>query len=253
MEKYLERISESEKDMAVFKCHYAQYKFAKTYVLGKTVLDAGCGNGYGAYYLSGWADRIIGLDISAEAVTFAQAHHQRENIQYVRGNGASLPFHDHSFDMICSFEVIEHIPDYSGFLAEMERTLKPGGMTVISTPNKKISFSPGKTSANPYHLHEFSAEDFNDLLRPHFRGVTLYGQKGSEKLKEVFRGNRFKRLLAKIDFLGVHRFLSEKVYEKWARILGFAIQKDITEDDYFFVDSKIDTVEQLIAVCKKDQ
>jgi ubiquinone/menaquinone biosynthesis C-methylase UbiE len=252
MMKYLERISEKEKDMAVFKCHHAQYKFTKDYVFRQTVLDAGCGNGYGAYYLSRWAERVIGLDISAEAITYAQAHHQRENIQYVRGHCALLPFHDHTFDMICSFEVIEHIPDYSGFLAEMERTLKPGGMAVISTPNKQMSFSPVKTSANPYHLHEFSAEDFKDLLRPHFRGVTLYGQKGSEKLKEVFQGNRFKRFLAKIDFLGVHRFLPEKVYEKWARILGFAIQKDITEDDYFFVNSEIDTAEQLVAVCKKE-
>jgi len=90
-----------------------------------------------------------------------------------------------------------------------------------------------------------------DLLRPHFRRVTLSGQKGSEKLKEVFQGNRFKRFLAKIDFLGVHRFLPERVYEKWARILGFSIQKDITEDDYFFVNSEIDTAAQFVTVCKK--
>jgi hypothetical protein len=116
-----------------------------------------------------------------------------------------------------------------------------------------VSLSSRKNSANPYHSHEFSSEDLEDLLRPHFRDVTIYGQKGSEKLKEVFLGNRFKRFLAKIDFLGVHRFLPERIYEKYARIFGFALQKDITEDDYFFVNLEIDRAEQLIAVCKKEQ
>ena len=253
MTKYLERISENEKHMAVFKCHQAQYKFTKDYVLGQTVLDAGCGNGYGAYYLSSLAVRIIGMDISAEAIKYAQAHHQKENITYIRGNCESLPFHEHSFNIICSFEVIEHIPDYFSFLEEMKRILKPGGIAIISTPNKKVSLSSGKSSANPYHSNEFSSEDLYNLLRPRFRDVTIYGQKGSEKLKEVFQGNRFKRFLAKIDFLGVHRFLPDMIYKKCARIFGFALQKDITEDDYFFVNLEIDTAEQLIAVCKKEQ
>ena len=83
------------------------------------------------------------------------------------------PFRDALFDVIVSFETIEHVTDYRVYLAEVRRVLKDEGLFICSTPNRW--YGP-KDVVSPFHVLEFSPEDLRKALEPTFRDLALYGQ-----------------------------------------------------------------------------
>lgn len=247
--EYLERVSLELKDTAVFKNHYARYKFAEKFVKNRIVLDAGCGTGYGTAYLSRWADKIVGLDISSQAIDYARSHFQRENLRYQIMDCSMMALPERFFGVVCAFELIEHIPDYKKFLQEIQRVSKPGGVILISTPNKLLS--PGQ---NPHHIKEFTPREFKDLLWQYFPEVKIYGQKASRRAKEAFYGTSLKRFLARLDFLRWHDLIPRRIYRVLSRIFGFAMEEDLTVEDYSsFSQSELEKAENLLAVCKKTE
>lgn len=157
------------------KEHANRYIFAARYVQDKVVLDVACGVGYGSYYLGRSARKVYAGDISAEALSSARGHFAA-NIGYVRLDAQRLPFLDGAFEVICSFETIEHLPDHVGFLRECSRCLRPGGILLCSTPNKAIS-SPGRsgTSSN-FHTREFYPSELCELMAGYFPDFELFGQ-----------------------------------------------------------------------------
>ena len=120
------------------------------------VLDDGCGSGYGSYYLAAnGAKEVVGIDVAADAVEYAKTRYIHENLEFVQMNSTELSFGDESFDVVTSFQVIEHIEDADKFLQQMPRVLKSGGIALISTPNKQ-TYSPGTAVPdNPFHVREF--------------------------------------------------------------------------------------------------
>ncbi|MEM4188840.1 MAG: class I SAM-dependent methyltransferase, partial [Candidatus Hadarchaeum sp.] len=146
------------------------------------VLDAACGTGYGSAMLAteGRAARVIGLDISREAIVEASGKYgQIPNLEFMLGSVEDLPFPDDSFDLYTSFETIEHVPNPRKLLAEAVRVLKPGGILLISTPNRTLT-NPGKTLGdrpfNRFHLREWSMAEFANLLREFFTDVQMFTQ-----------------------------------------------------------------------------
>jgi 2-polyprenyl-3-methyl-5-hydroxy-6-metoxy-1,4-benzoquinol methylase len=152
------------------KEHANRYIFAARYARDKVVLDVACGVGYGSYYLRRSARRVIAGDISAEALSSA-SNRFGEDIEYVRLDAQNLPFQDGAFEVICSFETIEHLSDHHRFLAECLRCLRPGGALLCSTPNKAVS-SPGRSgTSSSFHTREFYAYEVCELVAryfPHF-------------------------------------------------------------------------------------
>lgn len=110
--------------------------------VGRTVLEAGCGEGYGADLIAGVAERVIGLDYDDAAVAHVRSRYPR--VESIQGNLAELPLPDASVDVVVNFQVIEHLWDQAQFIGECARVLRPGGVLMISTPNR-ITFSPGAT------------------------------------------------------------------------------------------------------------
>jgi len=157
--------------------HIARYIFAENYVEGKTVLDVACGCGYGTDYLAQSAKQVFGVDVSQEAIDYANENYKKDNMIFLQGNACSLPFPDHSFDVIISFETLEHIPDYEQFISECYRVLNNDGIFICSTPNKNAS-----AVENQYHVKEFTPDEFKQLTSTKFKIIKMFGQSRIKKI-----------------------------------------------------------------------
>jgi len=156
--------------------HKQRYQFVKSFAHGKNILDAACGDGYGTYTMSKSADFVTGIDISPEAVEVAKEKYIADNIAFQVCDVDKLDFENGCFDMVVSFETIEHVDEkkQNAFIREVRRVLKPDGVLVISTPNKKISEE--RNVENEYHIKEFYKHEFIELLRNEFDNIEVYSQ-----------------------------------------------------------------------------
>jgi SAM-dependent methyltransferase len=145
-----------------FRRHEVVYQRLADRCAGRDVLEAGCGEGYGADLIAGVARHVIGLDYDESAVTHVRARYPR--VEVVHGNLAALPMPDGSVDVVVNFQVIEHLWNQTQFVVECARVLRPSGLLMVSTPNR-ITFSPGRdTPINPFHTRELNAAELADLL-----------------------------------------------------------------------------------------
>lgn len=168
--------------------------FAKQFVDDRKVLEIGCGTGYGANELGSCASSIIALDISRERILYCQAKYRKSNVSFLEGNGLALPFETGTFDVVMSFQVIEHIePKLTlEYLKEIRRVLRSGGIFICSTPNKKIRLLPLQKPWNPEHKKEYSLGELKYLLNKVFEEVKIYGLCGSDEIQAIER-NRVKQ------------------------------------------------------------
>lgn len=146
-----------------FRRHEVAYlEIARPLCRDAVVLEAGCGEGYGADLLASVARSVLALDY--DAPTAAHVAHAYPRVLAVRGNLAALPLGSSAVDVVTSLQVIEHLWDQEGFLAECVRVLRPGGQLLVTTPNR-VTFSPGRdTPLNPFHTRELSAAELTELL-----------------------------------------------------------------------------------------
>ncbi len=179
------------------KDHTARYLYAAQFVQGALILDVGCGAGYGLDFLSRRSKMATGIDISLSALSFAR-HRYGGNFELSRQNATALGFKDETFDVVISFEMIEHLSRVEGFLADVRRVLKPGGVFIVSTPNK-LFMSPGRTSPVwKWHKREFYYQEFARLLKHYFGSVHFLGERVSNAAWE----NRLRRVQR------LHKYLS---------------------------------------------
>ncbi len=154
--------------------HIARYAFAARFAAQARVLDMGCGTGYGTAELAQQARSTTGIDVSAEAIAYAQEHYPLPSVTFLAAPATALPFEPASFDLITAFEVIEHIDNWHDLLIEARRVLHPGGTFLVSTPNKLYYAESRPTEGpNPFHTHEFEFEEFRDALSAVFPHVTI--------------------------------------------------------------------------------
>lgn len=171
-----ERVVPGLVDVDLLNEHLARYRFGARFAQGAVVLDAGCGTGYGAAEIS-QASRVVGVDVSAEALDHARCNFSRAGVHFLRAVCEALPFADGSFDLVLAFEVIEHLERWQDFLAEARRVLRPAGLLLVSTPNKAYyAEARGSAGANPYHVREFEFGEFESALKAVFPHVKLWTQ-----------------------------------------------------------------------------
>lgn len=157
-----------ESEQRIHADHMARYQFAKRYVHGKSVLDIACGTGYAAPIILGAGARsYTGGDIQQHLVDYARKIYRIENANFCLLDITKIQFEE-EFDVITCFETIEHVNEYEITLNNLHRALRPGGILLISSPNRPIT-SPKATNlsdtpSNAFHTQEFTPNELASAL-----------------------------------------------------------------------------------------
>lgn len=227
--------------------HRSRYRFAARRIRsGQRILDVASGAGFGLELLAQTGACPVGVDYAADALS--DVRRRQPTARVVRADATNLPFQTASFDVVVSFETIEHVADAGALVQSIRRVLKPGGQLVLSTPNR--AFGPAERhTSNPFHVREFSASELYDLLARAFDEVHLYGQRPQPAYRYV-------------PFLMFQRDLSPAALA-WKLMvrLPFNVKDGLAraltgrpfypgEDDFCFDDERVDGTHALIAVAQ---
>jgi SAM-dependent methyltransferase len=235
---YPERIVPDETSPGILALHLKRYEFARPWCRDRAVLDAGCGVGYGAAHLAEVAESVVGVDRAEEAIAYARERYARPNLELRVGDLLDLDAAGGSFDVVCSFETIEHLEDVDAFLAEVVRVLRLDGVFLVSTPRvDETTASP----ENPFHHVELSPGDFEALLRRSFREVELYGQRRLQTARH--------RLMQRLDVLGLRKRLL--FLRPTSRLLGTAPMAEVTTNGIVIERGALERASELVAVCRR--
>ena len=168
----LERVlPNDERTKFLFQEHTIRYLFASQFTTSKSVLDAACGSGYGSAILSkSGATKVVGIDNSSEAIEYCEKNYKKENLEFKKDNCEKITL-DTTFDVVVSFETIEHLKNQDNFLTEVKRVLKDDGIFIVSTPNTDTY-----PSDNPFHYKEFTESEFKLFLGKYFSNITIFYQ-----------------------------------------------------------------------------
>lgn len=236
--------------------HLFAYKFVEQYIDNKTaVLEAGCGEGYGTNILADKAKSIVGLDIDQDTIANASRKYKKNNCSFSAYDGNKFPFADHSFDLVVSFQVLEHIKNDRAYLAEIARVLKDKGRLILTTPNKTNRLAPGQKPWNRFHVREYDNTELGNLLSHYFRTINIYGVQGNPEIqqKELARVKRLSKL-AKMDPFKIRKILPASLLELISsKYTNSGVKKDTqyTVDDFFVKAANPATALDWLSVCSK--
>jgi SAM-dependent methyltransferase len=233
---YPERIVPDDEPAGIVALHLKRYLFARAYCSGEVVLDAACGAGYGSAELGRVAAHVVGVDMADEAISYARSHYGSETVEFATMDVSALQLEDASFDVVVSFETIEHLDDRDAFLDEVSRVLRPSGTFIVSTPHVPRTT---ERPENPFHRIEYSRDDFVQLLSGRFANVELFGQRRLQTWRH--------RALQRLDVLGLRRRFA--FVRRLAPLVGTPPTDRVTLDDIVIAREGIERASELVAVC----
>lgn len=155
--------------------HLHRYAIALKFCSKKDVLDIASGEGYGSNLISKIANKVIGVDISEDAIYHSKRKYRRENLNFKIGTADKIPLGDNSIDVVVSFETIEHHDKHVEMLTEIKRVLRKDGLLIISSPEKSIYFE--RDNKNPFHIKELTSNEFLELSKLFFKECELHTQR----------------------------------------------------------------------------
>jgi 2-polyprenyl-3-methyl-5-hydroxy-6-metoxy-1,4-benzoquinol methylase len=246
--------------------HVSRYLWVKKFVKNKKVLDAGCGSGYGANILSKDARSIMGIDISKNAIEYSKIKYDRTNTIFMVKDMSEEGDIKERFDVIISFDVLEHIKEPHKYLQELTKLLNEDGMLIVGTPNLEVN-ELYNASWNPFHAKEYTSGEFKLLLSQYFNEINVLGQYVvNDRKKEAYLINvKAERGLAgvKKDYIksmNAVKNLAKAVFPFWLKYAYKYIkvlwQTLIKSDKLFFLEDigfsskNVNGAFGLIAICK---
>lgn len=166
--------------------HWPEAGAARKPLAGKKAIDVGCGAGLLTEPLARLGAQVTGLDAAAENVAAAQAHAEAVGLTIDYRCADIEALQSESFDLVTSMEVIEHVTDPGAFVAALERALAPGGLMLLSTPNRttmsrlmlvEAAERLGQVPRGTHDWHKFlTPEELTDLL--HAAGLVVTDTRG---------------------------------------------------------------------------
>ena len=191
-----ERAIPGQTDPDLMNEHWARYAFAEALVGAKRVLDAGCGVGYGAARLAEVAADVVALDQARDPLAAGGKQYSHPHLRFVQGDCTRFPFADSSLDAVVAFEVIEHLDEWKALIEESRRVLTPAGQFIVSTPNR-LYYGESREDPNPFHVHEFTHDEFREELGRCFPHVMLFLENHADAL--VFAGEQVQGIRARLE------------------------------------------------------
>jgi SAM-dependent methyltransferase len=236
--------------------HVARYRFAVERVRARRALDIACGTGYGLPIVADGARIVVGADRDATALREARRA-ARENAAVLATDATALPFRSGAFDVVTSFETIEHLPDRPAFVKELARVLSDDGVCLLSTPNAHYTRPIDGKPRNPFHLHEYRPEELRAELLSSFSSVSLLGQSLDRDRFVVSPfwddQQRMPRSLARTAQLGLRRVLlraPDRLRDRVSHLVwGHTFFP--RPDDYSFSAETVGVAPVTVAICRK--
>jgi 2-polyprenyl-3-methyl-5-hydroxy-6-metoxy-1,4-benzoquinol methylase len=234
---------------------FKAYVIAKNYVHGD-VLEVGCGEGRGVSLLMQHAKTFTAVDKLEEVIESLRS-------KYPSGKFLSMNIpplghlQDNAYDSIVSFQVIEHIQDDALFLKEIHRVLKPGGIALLTTPNRKMSLT-----RNPWHIREYLPDELKNLASKFFTNVEMKGITGNSKVMDYYEQNKKSvKRITRFDIFNLQYNLPASMlrvpYEMLNRWNRNKLQSsdsnlvtNIHHEDYIVVDDATNALDLLLIVRK---
>ncbi len=243
-------------------------------VRGKSVLDVGCGLGYGSWLLAAnGVERLVAVDLNEAKVCQTVAHCARlQEASILVMDAQRLGFRDASFDAVTCFEVIEHVPRPDMLLSEVERVLRPDGILILSTPNRAVRLLPVQRPWNPEHLREYTLSALRRELERHFSSFTVLGVYGRPALnafyRRLWRQNPFRVYSSWV--LSILRVLTPAPVGVWMRsqrshgvptevfrsdadLLNMAVPAPDPQSWPFYAASETEDCLNFVAICSSDR
>ncbi|MQA25796.1 MAG: methyltransferase domain-containing protein [Micromonosporaceae bacterium] len=233
-----------------FRRHEAAYLAVAARLRGaRRVLEAGVGEGYGAALLAEAGADVVGLDYDAATTAHVAAAYPQMGV--VRGNVVRLPFRAESFDAVVSMQVVEHLWDQPGYVAECARVLVPGGTLVISTPNR-LTFSPGHNPGdkpvNPFHTRELSHAELAVLVSEDPRRLEVTARLGLNAGPGLRAADDECRRRHGVDLVGAQLAAPP---EEWPSDVRAAVA-GLAAADFTVTDADVDRSLDLILIARRD-
>ena len=239
--KYFEEVPE---------CFTFAYKFSTKYIKNKTVLDYGCGGGYGTEFLSRYTTKsVTGFDIDSNTIKGNSTFFKAKKLNFTP-DIKSLK----KYDVITCFQVIEHVKtkEHSKFITNLYKLLNPNGILIIATPNQKVTSTGLKKPIMVFHEYEFTQSSLVTLLNHVFKSTKIYGQLSSNyKNVSTQIGYKVTRIISQIEIV---RFISRHLPMFIKLIfMNFGSKKIANVETYSLVSSRhlIDKSLVLISISRK--
>lgn len=268
---------ESLAEYCLHLVHQKAYEEAALLAAGRTVLDLGCNNGYGSAVLGPVSRQVAALDVSPTAIQDAQARFGNRGIDFRVYDGRKIPFDDLSFDLVVSFQVIEHLGDTGPYLTEIARVLRPSGLALFTTPNAAIRLDPDMKPWNEFHVREYRAAELAESLKAVFAEADIRGLFATEELYRIeytrcqralqTARNRHSQSRKSSAEQGRDKLvhLTKVILPSWALDclrarrtvtppeLDPAIIKKYSTDDFFYKPDNLNEALDLMAICRAAQ
>jgi len=238
--------------------------FAREYCKDKTVLDFGCGSGYGVYLLSLVSKEAFGVDTDKNVISECVKNYKQNNLSFlIIESKKKTKFEDRFFDLITSFQVIEHIQDVARYLIELKRILKEDGVIFITTPNRKYRLLPFQKPSNPEHIREYNLKALKRELDLIFKNVQILGIRGIKEINDIEKRRVRQTALKAFILKPIKRmmrydgfqFLKKKFFrqkeKKFKSIIKAQILQKYSIDDFFVDKENLNDCLDFIAICQK--
>jgi SAM-dependent methyltransferase len=207
--------------------HLTVYKYIANKSKGKTVLDLGCGTGYGAEIIAEKARTVHAIDIDLSTIERNIKRKKSSKIHYECADITRCSL-NHTYSVILALQVIEHLTEPDELLKTVVKAMAPNSVFYLTTPNRITQ----SYNENPFHYKEYSAAEIKKILSSYFQNVKIYGVKGNAAVKEFERSRR--KSIQKVfsfDILRIRRVVPRLIRQYLFILATYILRRKIHYSD----------------------